>query len=157
VLQIVRKILKKRGKRLVSLAIFGSSVYNPMKAEDIDLLIIVDLVKDVFEKSNLEMELSKTLKKVMPKTSFDVVIFDIESFKENLEPGTIASGLIYGYKILYDELGLEKLLVPLIEKIAHTETEYVVQKNGRRINLSAFSRVKLRLLHGKSDHGNERR
>ncbi|MEM0481269.1 MAG: hypothetical protein QXM16_00030 [Nitrososphaerota archaeon] len=119
-----------------------------MRARDIDLLIIVDRLSNVVEKFNLEVEISRALRTVESTTPFDVIIFDGDSFRENLEPGTLASGLIAGYRVVYDELGLEKLIEPLIEKIARGE--YIVQKNGRRINLSALARARLRLLYARS-------
>lgn len=137
-----------RGKRLLSLVIFGSSVFYPVKARDIDLLIIVDKLSNAVEKFNLEVEISKALRKIESKAPFDVTVFDSGSFRENLEPGTLASGLVAGYRTVYDELGLEKLIEPLIVNIALGE--YFVQKSGRRINLSVLARAKLRLLYARS-------
>ncbi len=148
VLLTVKKILDARGKRLKSLAIFGSSISNPLKARDIDILIVVDRLSDALEKFNLEIEIARALRTTQSKILFDIIVFDDESFRENLEPGALASGLIAGYRIIYDELGLEKLLNGLVEKIACGE--YIVQKSGRRINLSALARAKLRLSHAKS-------
>lgn len=147
-LSVVKGVLESRGRRLLSLVIFGSTILYPVRARDIDLLIIVDKLSNVVEKLNLEVEISRALRTVESKTPFDVIIFDGDSFRENLEPGTLASGLIAGYRIVYDELGLEKLIEPLIEKIARGE--YIVQKNGRRINLSALARARLRLLYARS-------
>lgn len=115
-----------------------------MKARDLDLLIVVDRILNAFEKHDLEIEVTKALRTIHSRIPADVIIFDEDSFKENLEPGAIASGLAAGYRILYDELGLEDLVARLFEKLA--QSEIFVQKNRRKINLSALARAKLRLL-----------
>lgn len=141
---MVRGILEARGKRLKSLVIFGSSIYSPMRARDLDVLVVADKLVDVAEKSALEIEIAKALRTAHPRISIDVIVFDEGSFRENLEPGALPSGLIAGYEIIHDELGLKDLITELMEKVARGE--YVVQKSGRRINLSALARMKLRLL-----------
>jgi len=137
-------VLEARGKRLKSLVIFGSSIYSPLKARDVDLLVVADRIADADEKCALEFEIAKALRAVHPKMPIDVIVFDECSFRENLEPGTLLSGLIAGYEIIYDELGLNDLIVELAKSIA--SSEYIVQKSGKRINLSALARARLRAL-----------
>lgn len=137
-------MLGARGKRLKSLAIFGSSIYNPMRARDVDLLIVIDEIADALEKSSLELDIIKALKRLHPRALFDVLVFDEVSFKENLRPGAVLSGLVIGYEIIYDELGLNNLVEDLVRDVARGE--YIVQKGERRINLSALARARLRTL-----------
>jgi len=40
----------------------------------------------------------------------DVLVLDEEALRENVEPGGVASVLLAGYSVLYDELGLEELV-----------------------------------------------
>ena len=127
-----------------SIVIFGSITFRPMSAKDLDMLIVIDKLSDPLEKTGLEMKLIETLKNVSPYTPIDVTVFDESSFRENLEPGALASGLVAGYEILYDELGIEGLLHSVIEKIA--SEDYIIYKRGKKINLSAFAKAKLRTL-----------
>jgi len=137
-------VLEARGKHLKSLIMFGSCVYNPVKARDLDLLIIVDRILNALEKHDLEIEVAKALRTIHSRMPVDVIVFDEDSFKENSEPGGLASGLAAGYRVIHDELGLEDLVTGLYEKLA--QSEILVQKNRRKINLSALAKAKLRLL-----------
>ncbi len=132
-------------KKLRTIAIFGSSVYNPVKARDLDILIIVDKLLDVKEKTNLEIEILKNLKDFQAKTLIDIIVLDEESFKENLEPGGLASGLVAGYKILYDEIRIESFIYEAAKKIANEK--YVILKNRKKIDLSTIAKLKLKADH----------
>lgn len=138
----VRRIVEERGKRLRALLVFGSSVSRPWSASDIDLLVIVDHLSGVREKMELEAEVAGALRGLVECKPVDVIAFDEQSFTENLEPGCIASGLIAGYEALYDELGVDELISTAAEKAA--SMDIVIERRGRRINLSAPARAKLR-------------
>lgn len=153
VLLAVKRILKARGKHLKSLVIFGSSIYNPARARDLDILIIIDELKDFTEKCTLEVEIAKVFRKAFPKMLVDIIIFDEDSFRENLEPGGLPSGLVAGYKIIHDELGLEDLIGDLAKKIARSD--YIVQKGRRRINISALARIRFKLLDARFEEMRE--
>lgn len=133
--------MEANNKSLKSLILFGSSIFRPVKARDIDMLIVVDKI-NLQEKISLEIIITKALKNIIKKT-LDITILDEDSLKENLEPGAFASGLIAGYKILYDEIGLDEMIMKTAEKIALGE--YIIQKDGKRINLSAIAKVRLKL------------
>ncbi|MCX8187876.1 MAG: hypothetical protein N3F65_04620 [Nitrososphaeria archaeon] len=126
-----------------SLIIFGSSTYRPTGARDLDMLVVVDKLSNAFEKTRLEVNISRALKTISAGVPVDVTVFDEESFKENLEPGALGSGLVAGYEILYDELDLDSLVSEVSEKLASDEC--IIQKNGIRVNLSAFARAKVRI------------
>jgi len=136
----VREVLERRGRRLKALVVFGSSVYSPRRARDVDLLVVVDALADPSEKLSIELEVSRSLRGALPRPA-DVTVLDVESLGENLEPGLVGSGLAAGYKVVYDELGVEGLVRGALEKLA--EQDYVVVKGGRRLNLSAVARAKL--------------
>lgn len=133
--------MEANNKSLKSLILFGSSIFRPVKARDIDMLIVVDKI-NLQEKISLEIIITKALKNIIKKT-LDITILDEDSLKENLEPGAFASGLIAGYKTLYDEIGLDEMIMKTAEKIAIGE--YIIQKDGKRINLSAIAKVRLKL------------
>jgi len=116
------------GKEVLGVIIFGSYVYSPLKARDIDLLIIINSIKDINEKIDLEVKTSITLWRTLRKP-IDIHVFDLSTFKENLEPGSFLSGLTLGYKIIYDKVGLTKLIEELIKKIAKIkEYTYIKRK-----------------------------
>jgi hypothetical protein len=106
-------------KKLRIIAVFGSSVYDPVKARDLDILIIIDKLLDIKEKTDLEIRILKNLKNLRTETPLDIIVLDEESFKENLEPGGIASGLVAGCRILYDEMGTEQFIYEAAKKIAN--------------------------------------
>jgi hypothetical protein len=127
--------------------IYGSYARDPLRARDLDLLVIVDRLGGPREKARLEYELSRILhREGIPA---DVVVLDPGSLRENAAPGTFLSGLVMGYKILLDEgLGLDGLLKELTEELARSGYEY--WKGGRRWRLSALARVKRRLYKGEA-------
>ena len=137
----IRNIIEKFGKKLKALVIFGSYAINPLKAKDIDILIIIDKILNIEEKINLEIEISKELRKILKKP-VDIIVMDEEIFHENIEPGTVLSGFVIGYKKIYDDIGFDYFINNLIEKLA--EIDYEFFKNSKEVNLSSISRVKLR-------------
>jgi hypothetical protein len=132
-------------KKLRIIAVFGSSVYDPVKARDLDILIIIDKLLDIKEKTDLEIRILKNLKNLRTETPLDIIVLDEESFKENLEPGGIASGLVAGCRILYDEMGTEQFIYEAAKKVANEK--YVIFKKRRKIDLSTIAKLKLKTNH----------
>ncbi|MEM3346515.1 MAG: hypothetical protein QXR36_03710, partial [Desulfurococcaceae archaeon] len=124
-----------------ALLLFGSSIHGLWIARDVDIMVVVDKFSSVEEKLLLETLIAKSLRKLLVRKPVDVLVFDVESFMENLEPGAVASGLVAGYILLYDELGVESLVKNLAEKVARDDV--VLFKHGKRLNLSAIARAKL--------------
>lgn len=135
----VRRFLEAEGKRLRSLVVFGSSVYNPARARDLDILVVINKLEEAREKAKLEFEIAKLLKSFVEKP-VDVVLLDEDSLKENMEPGGVALGLLAGYLVLYDELGLEKLVSEAAEKVA--SKGFILQKGSKRINFGALAKAR---------------
>lgn len=135
----MKRFLEAEGKRLRSLVVFGSSVYNTLRARDLDILVVINKLEDAREKAKLEFEVAKLLKGFVEKPA-DVVVLDEDSLKENMEPGGVASGLLAGYLVLYDELGLEKLVAEAAEKVA--SEGFTLQKGGRKINFGALAKAR---------------
>jgi hypothetical protein len=117
--------------------VFGSSAYDPSRARDLDVLVVVDRLESAREKA--ELEVARLLRGRTRKPA-DVLVLDEEALEENMEPGGIASGLLAGYLALYDELGLEELVARAAEKIA--SEGYILQKGGRRIDFGALARAR---------------
>ncbi|MEM0317357.1 MAG: hypothetical protein QXO97_05150 [Candidatus Nezhaarchaeales archaeon] len=120
---------------------FGSYVYSQAKARDLDLLVVVERLNDIHEKSELELGIKRALRDVSRFKPIDVVVLDLEMLRENMKPGTMLSGLVCGYKVLYDEIGLPTLIEDLVKALALEDV--VLIKRGRRLSISAHARAKL--------------
>lgn len=66
---------------------------------------------------------------------------DVASLSESARPGGVVSGLIAGYIVIYDELGIPYLIRRIVQEVSREEG-YIVIKNGRRLNLSTLAKVK---------------
>ncbi|WP_440059490.1 hypothetical protein ACSU1N_06800 [Thermogladius sp. 4427co] len=128
------------GRKLRAVIIFGSSVYNPLRSRDVDIIVVVDRIEDVKEKYVLELEISKELRKCISKP-VDVIVFDVEMLEENTRPGTVLSGLIAGYVVVYDEIGVESILEKVLENILQVD-EYIIVKKGRKLDLASIAKAR---------------
>ena len=129
-------------KRVLLVLVFGSSVYNPRRARDIDLIIVIDKLLDIREKVELEVAVRKALKEIDCRVIYDVLVFDIESFFENASPGAVISGVVAGYRVLHDEIGFEEI----VEKIALSvlRDKPIIYKEGKRLGLALHAERLLR-------------
>ena len=141
ILSSISEVTKELGKELLTVILFGSYVYNKQKAKDIDIIVIVDHLKDIHDKVNAEVEITKKLIRLF-KRSLDVLVFDLDTFKENLVVGTVLTGLVLGYNVLYDKIGVEKLIHNFIEEISK-EDEYVLIKK-RKYDFARLAKMKLK-------------
>ena len=91
------------GENLKAIIVFGSTIYLG-KGKDIDLIIIIDKEINIRGKLELEYKLKQILQKTIPNKIFDVHVFNLKEFKENLQPGTMLSGLALGYEIIYGSI-----------------------------------------------------
>jgi hypothetical protein len=80
---------------------------------------------------------------------FDIIVLDIETLYENAKPGGIVSGLIIGYRTIYDDVGIGVIVNKLIKEITESEKEYVVIKGNKRINLSLLAKIKRKYVNPK--------
>lgn len=136
-------MLETREKVLKALVVFGSSVYSPLRSRDLDVLVVVDSLANAREKHMLELEISRSLRHGLIQKPVDVVVLDVEALYENAKPGGVVSGLVAGYTIVYDEVGIPELVKRVACDVLR-EGEYVIVKNGRRLNLHALARAKLK-------------
>lgn len=138
----IKKTLEKYGKNVKAIILYGSIVYSPSSAHDIDVLIVVDKIRDVNEKTRLEYILKSHLRKksILP---IDVTVFDTKILEENLVPGTFLSGLVLGYDILYDEINFEEIINELFIKIAQLD-DYIYIKNRKKWNLSNIAKARIK-------------
>jgi len=141
VLSEVAAWCREKGFELKALVLFGSAVYNSVKARDIDLLV-VDKLENPGKALLHAAELAARLRRALGKP-FDVVLLDTESLRENAQPGTVVSGLALGFKVLYDAVGFSKLVEEMLRSL--TTTDYRYFKEGRWIDLSIAARVKMKL------------
>jgi len=133
---------REKGLELKALVLFGSTVYNPLKSRDVDLLVVVDKLGDPGEALLLATELSVRLRRALGKL-FDVILLDTESLRENAQPGTVLSGLALGFKVLYDVIGFSKLVEEMLKNLSASDYKYF--KEGRWIDLSTAARIKMKL------------
>jgi predicted nucleotidyltransferase len=141
VLYRVNEVLKSFGKVLKALVIFGSSIFS-RNPNDIDLLIVVNKLSSVGEKIELELSISRSLRDLEPGKPFDVVVLDVEMLKENMVVGSFLTGLVLGYRVVYDEIGFDDMVKNLIKDLASSADDYVLIKRGRKVNLKAIAIAK---------------
>jgi predicted nucleotidyltransferase len=141
VLYRVNEVLKSFGKVLKALVIFGSSAFS-RNPNDIDLLVVVNKLSSVNEKIELELSISRSLRDLEPGKPFDVVVLDVEMLKENMVVGSFLTGLVLGYRVVYDEIGFDDLVKNLIRDLTNSTDDYVLIKRGRKVNLKAIAIAK---------------
>ena len=146
--KIIQKVKELYKDNLLSIILFGSYVYLG-KGKDIDILIVVkkyrfnNLIQEHFK---LFQELLKLFNyKLIP----DVHIFSINDFLENLKIGTFLTGLVLGYKIIYDIYGIEKYIRDFIVKLSTENREVILVNRHGKFNLVSFAKIKARLLNWK--------
>jgi len=145
----VLEVTKSLGKEVLAVLLFGSYVYSPRRARDIDVLVVVDRLRDVREKIDIELEIARRLRREVSRP-IDIVVLDLDSFRENLAAGSFLSGLVIGYRAVYDAVGVSEMLRELFRELA--EDSYVYVKR-RRWNLSAIARARLRSRERSDDGG----
>lgn len=134
----VFEVAKRFGKKVLSILVFGSYVYSPRRSRDIDLLVVVDRLGDIREKISIEIGILRELRREIRKP-IDIVVLDLDSLRENLAVGTFLSGLVIGYRVIYDSIGIDKMLGELFKELAGDN--YIYTKK-RRWNLSAIARTR---------------
>ena len=139
------------GDDLCSLIVFGSSVYYG-RGRDLDLIVIVKKKLNMKEKLRLEYRLSRKLGQAIKDTLFDVHVFDIESFNENLQPDTFLGGLALGYIVLYDKINIEKHIFEFLKKLSHTERVLINKYGEWNLNHHAKIILKLKSKKAKTIH-----
>jgi len=128
--------------RLKAIIVFGSMIYLG-KGNDLDLLIIIDTLDTLKEKFNLESKISQILRREFPDYNFDVHIFSVEEFKDNLSPGSFLSGLALGYEVIYDKVNLESEILLFLERLS--KDKYLLHNRYGTWNLGFHAKITYRL------------
>jgi hypothetical protein len=139
--------MKEYNKRVLLVLLFGSSVYSPRRARDIDIIIVVDKLSSIEEKFALEQAVKRALRELDQRRVYDIIVFDEESFMENTVPGCLVSGVVAGYEAIFDELGFEEIVKKLALSIL--EEKPVIYKKNRKLNLALYSKHLLRKIRGR--------
>jgi hypothetical protein len=139
--------MKEYNKRVLLVLLFGSSVYSPRRARDIDIIIVVDKLSSIEEKFALEQAVKRALRELDQRRVYDIIVFDEESFMENTAPGCLVSGVVAGYEVIFDELGFEEIVKKLALSIL--EEKPVIYKKNRKLNLALYFKHLLRKIKGK--------
>ena len=137
----VNEVLRSFGKALKALVIIGSSTFS-RNPNDIDLLIVVDALSSVSEKIGLELSISRALRSLETGKPFDVVVLDAEMLEENTVVGSFLTGLVLGYRAVYDEIGFDDLVKNLVRNLVSSADDYVLIKCAWRVNLKAIAIAK---------------
>jgi len=131
------------GTRLVSIILFGSSIYIG-RGRDVDILILIDSISGLDEKMDLEEEVKMLLNRSFNyEVVFDAHILDLEQFNENLKIGSFLSGLSLGYQVIYDKNNVEEKIVEMLKTLS--KSRYIMVNKYGRWNLSKIAEIKLRI------------
>ncbi|MEM2470242.1 MAG: hypothetical protein QXK19_02795 [Nitrososphaerota archaeon] len=141
--RIVRMLETLLGTRLVSIILFGSSIYIG-RGRDVDILILIDSISGLDEKMDLEEEVKMLLNRSFNyEVVFDAHILDLEQFNENLKIGSFLSGLSLGYQVIYDKNNVEEKIVEMLKTLS--KSRYIMVNKYGRWNLSKIAEIKLRI------------
>ncbi len=140
--KIIIEAKKILGPSLKNIIVFGSYVYLG-KGSDIDLIVIIDKEINLKDKLKLEHKLSYTLQNVYRNIIFDVHIFNLNEFKENLKPGTFLSGLALGYEIIYGDSTLNNIILSFLQKLS--KEKYILHNKYGTWNLSFYAKITYKL------------
>ncbi|MEM3819890.1 MAG: hypothetical protein QXF08_05545 [Nitrososphaerota archaeon] len=141
--RIIRMLETLLGTRLVSIILFGSSIYIG-RGRDVDILILIDSISGLDEKMDLEEEIKMLLNRSFNyEVVFDAHILDLEQFNENLKIGSFLSGLSLGYQVIYDKNNVEEKIVEMLKTLS--KSRYIMVNKYGRWNLSKIAEIKLRV------------
>ncbi|MEM2017103.1 MAG: hypothetical protein QXR41_04085 [Nitrososphaerota archaeon] len=141
--RIIRMLETLLGTRLVSIILFGSSIYIG-RGRDVDILILIDSISGLDEKMDLEEEVKMLLNRSFNyEVVFDAHILDLEQFNENLKIGSFLSGLSLGYQVIYDKNNVEEKIVEMLKTLS--KSRYIMVNKYGRWNLSKIAEIKLRI------------
>ncbi len=140
--KITLKVKEIIGENLKAIIVFGSTIYLG-KGKDIDLIIIIDKEINIRGKLELEYKLKQILQKIIPNKIFDIHVFNLKEFKENLQPGTMLSGLALGYEIIYGEQVVEPLILGFLKKLSREK--YILHNKYGTWNLSFHAKITYKL------------
>ncbi len=140
--EVKSRIKNVLGSNLVAIVVFGSTIYVG-EGEDVDLVVVVNEEIDLKEKLKLEHKVRQVLQKAVRGKVFDVHIFSLEEFKENLQPGTLLSGLALGYEVIYGEEVVEPLILNFLRKLSNEK--YVLHNKYGTWDLSFHAKITWKL------------
>ncbi|RLE85148.1 MAG: hypothetical protein DRJ41_01785 [Thermoprotei archaeon] len=115
--RILNLILNLLDAKVLGVIVFGSRVYMG-EGNDIDLLVILDDELKLKEKIRLEAFIASKLRRTFKGATFDVHVFDVQGFQENLVPGSFLSGLALGYQVLYERGGVEEKIINFLKNLS---------------------------------------
>lgn len=130
------------GGCLKAVIVFGSTIYLG-KGKDVDIIIITDKEVSMKKKLKLEYEVKCALQREIPKFTFDVHVFSLEEFKENLRPGTPLSGLALGYETIWGEQVVEQLILNFLKRLS--KERYILHNEYGAWNLGFHAQVTYKL------------
>lgn len=127
---------------LKAIIVFGSMIYLG-RGRDVDLIIVVGGENDVRSKLEMEHKLRRVLQKEIPGLVFDVHVFSLEEFKENLKPGTMLSGLALGYEVVEGGDVVEPLILNFLKELSREK--YMLHNKYGSWNISFHAKITYKL------------
>ncbi|AEM39112.1 DNA polymerase beta domain protein region [Pyrolobus fumarii 1A] len=144
--RIVRVVEDVLGEGVVGIVLFGSTVYMG-RGRDIDILVVVDGEVEVREKLRLELEIAKRLRKAVGDLAFDIHVMDLNSFMQNLTPGSFLAGLALGYEVLLDRTNIEDKILKFLQEMS--KERHILHNKYGTWDLSRYARITLRIKKAK--------
>lgn len=140
-LKINQALNEVLGDRLISIILFGSSIYMG-HGGDIDILVVVNYLEDLKEKISLEEKLIEYLNRLFNYfITLDVHVLDVRGLDKNMEVGGFLSGLALGYRVVYDRLDIEEKILKMLEKLK--EHSYIYVNRHGEWNISKIAKITL--------------
>ena len=139
--KILNLILDFLDVKVLGVVVFGSTVYIG-EGNDVDLLVILSDELELKEKMRLEELIASKLRRAFKEVMFDVHVFDIQGFQENLVPGSFLSGLALGYLVLYERGGVEEKIVNFLRNLS--KEKYTLHNKYGTWNLGFHASILLK-------------
>lgn len=129
--------------RLKSIVLFGSYIYMGY-GRDLDILIIIDRIKCLEEKFELEEKATEILNRLFKyNVPIDVHILGVEELDQNTRIGSFLSGLVLGYNVIYDECNVERKIEKMLEELA--KLNYIYVNRYGEWNLSKLAKITMNI------------
>ena len=144
--QVLDELQRLYGDKLLAVVLFGSTIYSPHMAHDVDLVVVVkEHISD-----NLLQEHVEVTRRLLERTgydkSLDVHVLTLDELRECMKAGTFLAGLALGFRVLYDRCGIRKIICDFLRELAdYTHPVVLVNRHGI-FDLRVFSRAMLPVL-----------
>lgn len=135
--KLIRRFQQRFGENLGAIIRFGSKARGLGRAtSDVDLIIILKHLPENLRE--VEKQTASSLFHTFG-TTFDLHLFTVTGFSENLVPGSFVLGIFLGYDLLFDRLNVKEIIERARERLKGKDIVYK-GKYGRW-NISKVSQI----------------